>query len=178
MLVGSSFPESESESPSVMSDSSWPHDLYSPWNSPGQNTGVCNLALPQGIFPTQRLNTNLPHYKWILYQLSHMGSPRILEWVAYPFSSRSSQPRNQTRVSFIAGGFFTNWALREALKEWSTLSDVRTQDLQIMRLTGLAAFCAKRADLFPDQRSDQGPQQRKCRVLTSVPPGSSLEFHF
>ena len=38
---------------------------------------------------------------------------RILEWVAYPFSSRSSQPRNWTRVSCIAGGFFTNWAIRE-----------------------------------------------------------------
>ena len=36
------------------------------------------------------------------------GSPRILEWVAYPFSSGSSRPRNRTRVSCIAGGFFTN----------------------------------------------------------------------
>ena len=35
---------------------------------------------------------------------------RILEWVAFPFSSRFSWPRNQTRVSCIAGGFFTNWA--------------------------------------------------------------------
>ena len=42
------------------------------------------------------------------------GSPRILEWVAYPFSSRSTQPRNQTGISCIAGGFFTNWAMREA----------------------------------------------------------------
>ena len=39
---------------------------------------------------------------------------RILEWVAFPFSRGSSQPRNQTRVSCIAGGFFTNWAIREA----------------------------------------------------------------
>ena len=39
---------------------------------------------------------------------------RILEWVAFPFSSGSSQPRNQTRVSCIAGGFFTNWTVREA----------------------------------------------------------------
>jgi len=36
-----------------------------------------------------------------LYQLSHEGSPRILEWVAHPFSSGSSQPRSQTRVSWI-----------------------------------------------------------------------------
>ena len=41
-------------------------------------------------------------------------SPRILEWVAYPFSSRSSQPRNWTRVSCIAGRFFTNWTIRES----------------------------------------------------------------
>ena len=53
----------------------------------------------------------------ILYQLSHKGSPRILEWVAYPFSSGSSQPRNRTQVSCIAGGFFTNWAIRKACKE-------------------------------------------------------------
>ena len=40
---------------------------------------------------------------------------RILEWVVYPFSSGSSWPRNWTRVSCIAGGFFTNWAIREAM---------------------------------------------------------------
>ena len=39
---------------------------------------------------------------------------RILEWVAYPFSTESSQPRNRTRVSFIAGRFFANWAMRES----------------------------------------------------------------
>ena len=104
---------SESESRSVMSDSLQPHGLYSPWNSPGQKTGVDSLSLLQGIFPTQELNLGLLHYRWILYQLSHMGSPRILEWVAFPFSSRSSQPRNQTRVSCIAGRFFTSWAIRE-----------------------------------------------------------------
>ena len=82
--------------------------LYSPWNAPGQNTGVGSLSLLQGIFPTQRSNPGLPHCRQILYQLSHKGSPRILEWVAYPFSSGSSRPRNQTRVPCITGGFFTN----------------------------------------------------------------------
>ena len=61
------------------------------------------------------MNPGLPHRGWILYQLSHKGSPRILEWVAYPLSSRSSWPRNWTRVSCIAGEFFTNWTIREAL---------------------------------------------------------------
>ena len=90
------------------------HRLYSPWNSPGQNTGVGSLSLLQGIFPTQGSNPGLPHCRWILYQLSHKGSPRILEWVACPSSSRYSRPRNQTSVSCIADGFFTNWAIREA----------------------------------------------------------------
>ena len=44
---------SESESRSVVSDSLWPHWLSSPWNSPGQNTGVGSLSLLQGIFQTQ-----------------------------------------------------------------------------------------------------------------------------
>ena len=83
-------------------------------NSLGQNTGVSSLSLLQGIFPTQGFNPDLPHCREILYQLSHKGSPRILEWVAYPFSRGSSQPRNWTRVSCIAGRLFTNWAIREA----------------------------------------------------------------
>ena len=64
--------------------------------------------------PTQGSNPGLPHCTWILYQLSHKGSPRILEWVVYPISSKSSQPRNWTRVSCIAGRFFTRWATKEA----------------------------------------------------------------
>ena len=106
--------ESESESCSVMSDSLQPHALHSPWNSPGQNTGVGSFSLFQGIFPTQGWNPCLPHCRQSLYQLSHKGSPSILEWVAYPFSSGSSWPRNQIRVSCIAGEFFTNWAMKEA----------------------------------------------------------------
>ena len=136
------------ESHSVGSNSLRPHGLYSPWNAPGQNTGVGSLSLLQGnlpnpgiepsspalqadslpaepqgkpkntrlgslsllqgIFPTQELNRGLLHCRQILYQLRHKGSPRILGWVAYPFSCGSSQPRNGTRVSCIAGGFFIN----------------------------------------------------------------------
>ena len=96
------------ESRSVVSDSSRPHRQYSPWNSPGQNTGVGILSLLQGIFPTHGSNPGLPHCRQILYQLSHQGSRKVLEWVACPFSSGSSQPKNRTRVSCIAGRFFTN----------------------------------------------------------------------
>ena len=59
--------------------------IPSPWYSPGQNTGVGIISLLQGIFPTQGSNPGLPHCRQILYQLSHKGSPRILEWVVYPF---------------------------------------------------------------------------------------------
>ena len=59
------------------------HSMYSLWNSPGQNTAVGSHSLLQGIFPTQGSNPSLPHCGRILYQLSHQGSPRILEWVAY-----------------------------------------------------------------------------------------------
>ena len=69
----------ERENRSVMSDSLWLRGLYSPWNSPGQNTG----------------------------------------WVVFPFSRGSSQPRNWTQVSHIAGRFFTSWATREAQEYWS-----------------------------------------------------------
>ena len=100
---------------SVVSDSLWTYGLYSPWNSPGQNTGVGGHSLLQGIFPTQGSNPGLLHCRCILYQLSHKGSPRILEWVAYPVSRGSSTPRNWTGLSCIAGRFFTNWAIREAL---------------------------------------------------------------
>ena len=66
--------ELDSESRSVVSDSLRPHGLYSPWNSPGQNTGVGSLCLLQGIFPTQGSNLGLPHCRQILYQLSHKAS--------------------------------------------------------------------------------------------------------
>ena len=68
----------ESESCSVMYDSLGPHELYSPWNSPGQNTEVGSFSLFQGIFPTQGSSPGLPHCRQILYQLSHKGRPKVL----------------------------------------------------------------------------------------------------
>ena len=83
-----------SESRSVVSDSVTPWTIESMefWRI----TGVGSLSLLQGIFPTQGSNPGLSHCRWILYQLSHNESPRILEWVTYPFSSRSSQLRIRT----------------------------------------------------------------------------------
>ena len=110
--------------------------------SPGKSTEVVCQALLQGVFPTQGLNPGLLHCRQIPYQLSYQGSPE-LEWkwkllshvwlfatpwiiqsmkfsrpeywkrVAFPFSRGSSQPRDWTQVSRIAGRFFTSWATRE-----------------------------------------------------------------
>ena len=106
--------ECESESRSVLSTPLWPHGLDSLWNSPGQNTEVGSLSLLQGICPTQGSNPGLPQCRQILYQLSHKGNPRILEWVAISFSRGSSWRRDWTWVSCITGRFFTIWATSES----------------------------------------------------------------
>ena len=62
--------ESESESHSLVSDSLQPHGLYSPWNFPGQNTGVGSHSLLQGVFPPHGSNPALLHCRQILYCLS------------------------------------------------------------------------------------------------------------
>ena len=69
------------------------------------------------------------------YTVHEILQARILEWVAYPFSRGSSQPRDQTQVSCIAGGFFTSWATREA-HEYCSLSFLQ--------------------EIFPTQESNQG----------------------
>ena len=81
----------ESESRSVVSNSLQPHGLYSPWDSPGQNTGVDS----------------------------------------FPFSRGASQPRDQTQVSCIVGGFFNSWATREAQFLGGWINKLGEWDLQM-----------------------------------------------
>ena len=69
----------------------------------------------QGLFPTKGSNPGRRHCGRILNQLSYKRSLRILEWITYPFYRGSSWPRNRTGVSCVAGGLFSNWAVREAL---------------------------------------------------------------
>ena len=113
-------PESESESCSVVSNSVRPNGLHGQWNSPGQNTGLGNLFLLQGIFLSQDSNQCLLHCRWILYQRNYQGI--LKAWVqdtgvgSLSFSRGSSQPRDWTQLSHIAGGFFTSWVTWEVLK--------------------------------------------------------------
>ena len=74
-----------------MSDSLWPHGLYSPWNSPGQNTKVGSLSLLQRIFTIQGSNPGLLHCRQILCHLSHQASPREY-WSGLPCPSPGDLP--------------------------------------------------------------------------------------
>ena len=75
LFLKAAFPDSDSESRLVVSDSLQSHQLYSPWNSPGQNTGVGFCSLLWGIFPTQGSNPHLLHWQVDSLPLSHLGSP-------------------------------------------------------------------------------------------------------
>ena len=152
---------------------------YSPWNSPGQNTGVGSLSLIQGIFPTQGSNPGLPHCRRALHQLSYKGSPRILEWVVYPFSSRSW-------VSWIARGFFTSWVIREALLPRTTLFNWLInlaalslswgmQDLLVLAHRLLVATCGT---WFPHQGLNTGSLHWECGVLATGPHGKSPGLYY
>ena len=75
------------------------------------SSGSCSHL--HGIFPTQGSNPGLPHCRQILYQLSQPGKPNTGEG-GLSLLQESSWPRNQTRVSYNAGRFFTSWATRKA----------------------------------------------------------------
>ena len=72
------------------------------------------------------------------YTVHGILQPSILKWVAFPFSSRSCQPRGRTQVSSIAGGFFTSWATREA-RNWTMEhpNEVWSRDLEYKQNTSV-----------------------------------------
>ena len=101
------------ESLSVTSDSLQPQD-YSPWDSPGQNTGVRSPSLLQGIFPTLGSKPGLPHCKWFLYQLSQRVNANIGSWDPVPNAAQGSSggrgvgggPTGQVAVCFFLAHAF------------------------------------------------------------------------
>ena len=142
-----------------------PHGLNRPWNSPGQNTGVGSLSLFQGILPTQGLNPALPHCRQILYQLSHKGSPRIMEWVVYPFLGDLSDPG-------IEPG-------SPALKVDSLPTELRRKPSGIQSLSGVELFVTPYWSglPFPSPTDLPGPEVELMspalagRLFTTEPPG-------
>ena len=82
---------------------------------------------------------------------------RILEWVDYPFSRGSSQPRDRTQVSCTAGSFFTSWVTREAQEYWSGLPISSPADLSDPEIEPES----------PTLQEDSLPTELSGKVLTS-----------
>ena len=155
-------------------------------DSPGKNIGVGCHFLLQGVFQSQGSNPGLPHCRQILYHLSHQGSPRILKWVDYPFSRKTSQARNWTWVSCIAGGCFTSWATREHEVKWSEVKSLSSVQLFVTWWTiacqALPSMGFSRQEYWsglpfpsPGDLPDPGIKPRfpalEADALTSEPPG-------
>ena len=86
----------ESESHSVVSNSLWPHELYSSWSSPGQNTGAGSHSLLQGIFPTQGLNPGHRCESCIIKKAEHWRIDAFELWcwgrlLRIPWTIRSNE---------------------------------------------------------------------------------------
>ena len=110
-----------SESHSVVSDSLQPHGLYSPWNSPGQNSRAGRLSLLQ-VIPTQGFNPGFPHCKWILYQLNHKGGPVVIKDDA---KIPATAPKNYSAQNVHSGKaekLCFSW--KESGKQWNLLHRV------------------------------------------------------
>ena len=108
------------------------------------------------------------------YTVHGILQARMLEWVAFPFSRGSSQPRDWTQVSHTEGGFFTSWATREAQACWSIPSPVDLPDPGIK-----LGFPALQADSLPtellgigsyDYRGWQVPRSAVCKTQDGVVP--------
>ena len=125
---------------SVMSDSLWPYGLQPTrlpvhGDSPGENTGMACHVLLQGIYPTRggtkvrRIEPRSPTLQVNSLLSEPRGKPKNGSGQPIPSPGRLFWPRNQTRVSCIAGRFFTSWATRGALRD-ITKHAIVTQLLQ------------------------------------------------
>ena len=110
--------------------------IYSPWNSPGQNTGMGSLSLLQRIFPTHKSNPCLSQSRWILYQLSRKGSPRVLEWLAYPFSRGSSWPGIELGSAVLQVDSLSTelWGKPQPIVFWNTRRRMKKPIVQLIFL--------------------------------------------
>ena len=91
-----------------------PVDFSRPWNSPGQSTGVGSLSLLQGDLPNAGIEHRSPSLQAVPLPAEPQGKPKDI-WVGSLSLLQQIFPTQESnQVSCIAGGFFTNWALREA----------------------------------------------------------------
>ena len=117
-----------------------------------------SLSLLQGIFPTQASNAGFLLCRQILYRLSHQGSPRILEWVAYPFPGDLPDPR----IEF--GSLYCRWILHQLSYQGSP--------------TGAAAAAAKSRQSCPTLRPHRRQPTRLPRPWDSPGKNTGVGCHF
>ena len=138
-----------------MSDSLRPPGLYSPWNSPGQDTGVGSLSLLQGLFPTQGSNPGLPHCREILYQLSYQGSPEKVKEAYNLITIKSKKDLKMSKILAIYVSqcqMSVTWLPRLALQRGSPIEPYdylqlgHTPTLQCPWPAGSQTFRASPAD--------------------------------
>ena len=99
---------------SVVSDSLWPHGQYSPWNSPGQNTGMGSLSLLQGILPNPGIKPRSPTLQADSLPAEPQGKPKNTG-VDSLFLRQRIFPTQELNWGLLhCRWFFTNWAIREA----------------------------------------------------------------
>ena len=97
------------------------------------------------------------------YTVHGILQARILEWVAFPFSRRSSQSRDQTQVSHIAGGFFTSWTKRKVQEYWSGWSIPSPADLSNPGIE--PGFPALQVDSLPTELSGSPSFEVLCKQM-------------
>ena len=138
-------------------NSSWPHGLYSPWNSPGQTTGVGSRSLLQGTFPVQGWNPGLPHLSWILHQLSHQGSPITPKKFNYTVQLYQ---RNSHTVKKVLGptADFPTWGIW--WRDWDSPGNLTLEAsgiwLQNFYRTGKQTFRGHKRNLVPTRTQEKG----------------------
>ena len=170
----------ENESYSVVSDSWRPHGLYSPWNSPGQNTGVDRHSLPQGIFPTKRANPGLPHCRQILYQLSHQGSPILPQLKINLKRQKNKNPTNKLPTKSQTSPGLESCCSKEDSRKaglmWGADGEgVLWPSPQHPRPPAcLPRFCGGNHPVTAD--TDSKPAGRKCLVNPSVIRGLAFKI--
>ena len=165
------------ESCLIMSNSLCLHGLYSPMNSPGHKTGIGSLSLPQGIFPTQGLNTSLCHWRKILYQLSDKRSPQLSEswqnhyiwevcstnqWNALKFSTTSVSTCQQNGPNSARWHMATYHTINTSKVEWIGLQSFALPIIITLPLTNWLPLLQASQQLFSEKILPQLAGSRKC----------------
>ena len=176
---------------SVMSNSLRPHGLqHNRLPCPSVTPGAYSNSCPSSVRPSNHLilyrpllllPSIFPSISLFKCVSSSHQVAKILEWVAFPFSRGSSQPRDWTHVSCMASGFFTIWATGPQI--WRQLSSLQSLSPVWLFATPWTAAC-QASQSITNSRSlpNPCPLSRWCHptthlLLSPSPPALNLSQH-